>query len=95
LALKRIGSAAEFFLTRHWQRTVIGPYVLTTVETRRGVFETSVTWGDDGPEVDAFGSGRSFDQASAEENHAEVRAAITRDVGDGARLVVDFPPPAA
>jgi len=95
VSLKRIGSAAEFFLTRYWQRTVIGPYVLTTVETRPGVFETTVNWGDDGPEVDAFGSGRSFDKASAEENHEEVEEAITNRVGKCARIVIDFPPPAA
>lgn len=95
MALKRIGSAAQFFLTRYWQRTVIGPYVLTTVETRPGVFETTVTWGDDGPEVDVFGSGRSFDRPSAEENHEEVQEAITSRVGNRARIVVDFPPPAA
>lgn len=93
MALRPIGSAAEFFLKRHWQRTVIGPYVLTTVEVRRGTFETSVTWGDGGPEVDVFGSGQSFDQGSAEETHAELSKSIEREVGRPA--VVDLPPPAA
>jgi hypothetical protein len=95
LPLRTIGSAARFFLTRYWQRTVIGPYVLTTVETRPNIFDTSVTWGEAGPEVDVFGSGRAFDSVAARENHAEVEKAIRRDLGIGARSFIDFPPPAA
>jgi hypothetical protein len=93
MALRPIGSATRFFLTRHWQRTVIGPYVVTTVEFCRDVYKTSVTWGDGGPEVDVFGSGESFDQDSAEETHTAITNAIERAVGRSA--VIDFPPPAA
>lgn len=93
MALRLIGSAAAFFLTRYWQRTAIGPYVLTTAEVRRDVFETTVTWGDGGPEVDVFGSGRSFDQGSAEETHTALSNVIERAIGRPA--LVDFPPPAA
>jgi hypothetical protein len=95
LPLKTIGSAARFFLTRYWQRTVIGPYVLTTVETRPNVFDTSVTWGEEGPEVKVFGSGRAFDCVAAQENHVEVEEVIRRRLGAGTRIVTDFPPPAA
>jgi hypothetical protein len=93
MALRPIASAAGFFLTRHWQRTAIGPYVVTTAEVRRDVFETSVTWGDEGPEVSVFGSGKSFDQGSAEETHTALSTVIERAVGLPA--VADFPPPAA
>jgi hypothetical protein len=81
MALRPIGAAAQFFLTRHWQRTVIGPYVLTTVEIRPGTYETSVTWGDGGPEIDAFGSGRAFDREAAEDTHREMREAIEHAAG--------------
>jgi hypothetical protein len=93
--LRTIGSAAEFFLNRHWQRTVIGPYVLTTVEVRWGVYESSVTWGDGGPEVDLFGSGQSFDKGTAEDTHAELSEKIKREVGPSVAAAVDFLPPAA
>jgi hypothetical protein len=95
MALKMIGSAVEFFLKRHWQRTVIGPYVVTTVEVRAGVYESSVTWGDGGPTVDLFGSGRAFDKEAAEDTHRELGRRVRRQTGPTAATAVDFPPPAA
>ncbi|MGN6274679.1 MAG: hypothetical protein ACTHNP_01965 [Solirubrobacterales bacterium] len=65
------------------------------METRPNVFDTSVTWGEEGPEVEAFGSGRAFDSVAAKENHADVEEAIRRHIGAGARSFIDFPPPAA
>lgn len=93
IALKTIGEAARFFLTRHWVRTRIGPYVVTTTEVRPSAFETSVTWGEDGPEVDQFGSGLAFELADAKSNHeaicSEVEAAV------GLVRISATPPPAA
>lgn len=90
-----IGAAAKFFLERFWVQTVIGPYVLTTVESRPGVYDTTVTWGEDGPEVDAFGSGQSFDETAAQENHEEVEASIVKQIGAGSHTVLGNPPFAA
>jgi hypothetical protein len=93
IALKTIGEAARFFLTRHWVRTRIGPYVVTTTEVRPSAYETSVTWGEDGPEVDQFGSGLAFELADAKSN----QEAICRRVEAGIGLVgmSASPPPAA
>ena len=52
IALKTIGEAARFFLTRHWVRTAFGPYAVSTSEVRPGAYETRVTWGEEGPEVE-------------------------------------------
>jgi hypothetical protein len=90
-----IGIAARFFLERYWVQTLIGPYVLTTVESRPGVFDTTVTWGEGGAEVHAFGSGQAFDKAAAEENHEEVESAIVEQVRVVAKTIVGSLPPAA
>ncbi len=81
IALKTIGSAAKFFLTRHWERSWVGPYVITTTEARPGAYETTVTWGEAGPQVEQFGSGLSFDLDGAEDVHREVCERVEREVG--------------
>lgn|GEM_PF-1912232 len=93
IALKTIGEAARFFLTRHWVRTRIGPYVVATTEVRPSAYKTSVTWGDDGPEVEQFGSGFAFDQADARTNHEAICSRVEGGVGL-VRMTVT-PPPAA
>lgn len=93
IALKTIGEATHFFLTRHWVRTRIGPYVVTTTEVRPSAYETTVTWGEDGPEVERFGSGLAFDREGAEEVHERVCEAVEGETG---RLPLPLlPPPAA
>lgn len=93
IALKTIGEAARFFLTRYWVRTQIGPYVVATTEVRPSAYETSVTWGEDGPEVEQFGSDLAFALIRAQKNHD----AICRAVEDSVRLgrVPVAPRPAA
>lgn len=93
IALKTIGEAARFFLTRHWVRTRIGPYVVTTTEVRPSAYETAVTWGDEGPEVEQFGAGIAFELSDAKVNHE----AICNRVEAGVGLVRAFvtSPPAA
>lgn len=80
-APRSIGNAARFFLTRHCERTAIGPYVVTTTEARPRRFETSVTWGQAGPEVEAFGSGVAFDLPNAKAVHAELCQCIEEITG--------------
>lgn len=91
--MKAIGNAARFFLTRYWVRTRIGPYVVTTVEVRRSAFETGVTWGEDGPEIDEFGAGLAFDRGGATENHEAICEQV--EVSVGRVGVPASPPPAA
>lgn len=93
IALKTIGEAARFFLTRHWVRTRIGPYVVTTTEARPSAFETSVTWGEDGPEVEQFGSGLAFELSDAKANHEAICNQV--EAGVGLVRVAATPPPAA
>ncbi|HEU5105232.1 MAG TPA: hypothetical protein VFU11_05280 [Solirubrobacterales bacterium] len=81
MALKPIGEAARFFLTRHWVRTRIGPYVVTTTEARPSAYETSVTWGEDGPEVKQFGSGLAFELSDAAANHEAICTGVESNVG--------------
>jgi hypothetical protein len=88
-----IGEAARFFLTRHWVRTRVGPYVVTTTEVRPKAYETSVTWGEDGPEVERFGSGLAFDLADANANHLAICHKVEAVVGQAP--VPAGPPPAA
>ncbi len=76
-----IGEAARFFLTRHWVRTRVGPYVVTTTEVRPKAYETTVTWGEDGPEVERFGSGLAFDPAVADANHLAICRRVEAVVG--------------
>ncbi|MBS1860445.1 MAG: hypothetical protein JSS68_01915 [Actinobacteria bacterium] len=92
-ALKTIGEAARFFLTRHWVRTHVGPYVVTTAEVRRSTFHTSVTWGEDGPEVDDFGSGLAFELPDANANHEAICERVEESVGL-VRLPAPRPPAA-
>lgn len=93
IALKTIGEAARFFLTRHWVRRGVGPYVITTVEVRPSAYETSVTWGEDGPEVEHFGSELTFDLGEAKGNQARICARVEAAVGP-ARPSVRRPPAA-
>ncbi|HEX7244093.1 MAG TPA: hypothetical protein VF245_00835 [Solirubrobacterales bacterium] len=93
IALKTIGEAARFFLTRHWVRTRIGPYVVTTSEVRPSAYETSVTWGEDGPEVERFGSGLAFEPEGAAENHEAICERVEASVGR-VRAPVPHPPAA-
>lgn len=81
IALKTIGEAARFFLTRHWVRTAVGPYVITTVEVRPSAYETSVTWGEDGPEVSHFGSELAFERDEASGNHEQLCGRVEAEVG--------------
>jgi hypothetical protein len=92
---KRIGSSARFFLTRYWEQTSIGPYVVTSVEVRPGVYETSVTWGEDGPEVELFGSARAFDRENAEAAHEEICDRVEESIGAERAPLVGGLPPAA
>lgn len=93
IALKTIGEAARFFLTRHWVRTRIGPYVVTTTEVRPSAYETSVGWGEDGPEVELFGSGLAFDLSDAKANHEEICSRVEAGVGL-VRVPATLPPAA-
>jgi hypothetical protein len=94
MTLRTLGSAARFYLTRHWQRTVIGPYVVTTTEERKGIYLTTVSWRDCGPEVKTFGSARSFALDRAEEAHEELCQLVERESGRK-RLEFDWRPSAA
>lgn len=93
IALKTIGEAARFFLTRHWVRTRVGPYVVTTTEVRPSAYETTVTWGEDGPEVDYFGSGLAFELKDATDNHEAICGQVEASVGL-VRLPAPRPPAA-
>ncbi len=81
IALKTIGEAARFFMTRYWVRTSIGPYVVTTTEVRPSAYETGVTWGEDGPEVEQFGSGLAFELDDAKANHEAICSQVEAGVG--------------
>ena len=93
IALRTIGEATRFFLTRHWVRTRIGPYVVSTTEVRPSAYETRVTWGEEGPEVERFGSGLALDRERAEEIHEELCGALESETGT--RGVSTTPVPAA
>ena len=95
IAIKTLGSAARFFLTRHWERSWVGPYVITTTEVRPGAYETTVTWGAGGPQVEQFGSGHSFDLDNADAVHEEVCERVEREVGLECSPAPDPYPPAA
>jgi hypothetical protein len=93
IALKTIGEGARFFLTRHWVRTRIGPYVVTTTEVRPSAYETSVCWGEDGPEVELFGSGLAFELSDAKANHEVICNGVEAGVGL-VRVSATLPPAA-
>jgi len=95
IALKTIGEATRFFLTRHWQQASIGPYVITTAETRPGRFETTVTWGEEGPRIQRFGSALSFDLEGALDSHEEMCERVEREAGIERRFPTPPQPPAA
>jgi hypothetical protein len=73
--------AAEFFLTRYWNKTAIGPYVVVTCEVRPSAFETTVTWGDGGAQVDRFGSALAFDEGNARQAHDDLCEQIEQGTG--------------
>lgn len=92
--MKLVGKAArKFFLTRHLDRSWIGPYVVTTVEVRPGALETTVTWGEGGLQVEQFGSGLAFDLERADELHDAVCVRVEEEVGV-ARIPAPLPPAA-
>lgn len=93
ITLKTIGEATRFFLTRHWVRTRVGPYVVTTTEVRPSAYETSVTWGDEGAEVECFGSGLAFDLDDATANHEAICRRAEVDAGTF-RMPTSRPPAA-
>ncbi|HEY5052537.1 MAG TPA: hypothetical protein VII45_03925 [Solirubrobacterales bacterium] len=95
MELKTIGSAARFFVMRYRRQTSIGPYVVTTAEVRPAAYETSVTWGEGGPQIESFGSGFSFDEGNAAAAHEEVCGAVEVDVGLQRASISDGLPPAA
>lgn len=79
--MKAIGEAAHFFLTRYWVVTCVGPYVVTTTEVRPSAYETSVTWGEGGPEVEQFDSALCFEVAEAEVDHEGACRAVEEATG--------------
>lgn len=79
--MRTIGEGARFFLTRHWVRTRIGPYVVTTTEVRPSAYETTVTWGEGGPQVGDFGSDLTFKPEQAKANHGAICARVKKSVG--------------
>ena len=81
MALRMIGRAAHFFLSRHWERSWVGPYMVTTVEVRPSAYETSVTWGEGGPQVEQFGSGLAFDRKGAVALHEEICSRAEAELG--------------
>jgi hypothetical protein len=90
--MKTIGEAAQFFLARDWVRTRVGPYIVTTTEVRPSAYETGVTWGEDGPEVEHFGCGLAFDLGDATANHEAICEQVEASVGS---VRVPAPPPCA
>jgi hypothetical protein len=78
---KTIGEAARFFLTRYRVNTLVGPYVITTTEVRPGRFETTVTWGEGGPEVEHFGSDPTFARSAAAVRHEETCEHVEASAG--------------
>jgi hypothetical protein len=81
IALKTIREAARFIVARFWVRTRIGPYVVTTTEVRPGAYETGVTWGEDGAEIEDFGEGLAFDIGGAKANHKAICEQVEAEAG--------------
>lgn len=75
--------------------TRVGPYVVTTAEVNLGRYETAVTWGEDGPEIDSFSSGKSFSKGAAEQTHSEILDEVKEAVGPGVAISPFQLPPAA
>jgi hypothetical protein len=73
--------AAEFFLTRYWNRTAVGPYVVVTCEVQPSAYETTVTWGDGGSQVDCFGSAFAFDEGNARKAHDDLCEQVELNTG--------------
>jgi len=67
--------------------------VVTTAEARTNAFETSVTWGEDGPEVEHFGGGLAFGLHHATANHEVICEQVEASVG--LVRIPASPPPAA
>lgn len=80
-SLRPIGLAARFFLTRHWEQTWVGPYVITTAEVRPSAYETTVTWGEGGPQVESLGSALCLDLADARAAHEAACVRVERELG--------------
>jgi hypothetical protein len=81
IGMKTIGEAARFFLTRHRACARVGAYVVTTTEVRPSAFETTVTWGEGGPEVEHFDGELAFDLDDAKSNHEAVCERVEASVG--------------
>ena len=67
--------------------------MVTTVEVRPSAYETGVTWGEDGPEVEEFDNGLAFDLGDADRNHQAICEEVEASVGLVG--VPDSPPTAA
>jgi len=78
---RRSAFSARAFLARYWKQSRVGPYAVTTTEVRPGAYETTVTWGEDGPEVHQFGSGMAFDLERAEEVQDELCKRVEAEIG--------------
>lgn len=89
------GVAFRLFLTRHWQRTPVGPYVVTTAEVEVGKFETTASWGEGGPEIEAFGKDVTFRQPDARIAHDDMCRAAERATGIARSISLGGPTPAA
>lgn len=66
---------------------------MTTTEVRPSAYETGVTWGEDGPEVEQFGTGLAFEKGGADANHEEICEQVEAAVGL-ARVPPGAPPAA-
>jgi len=91
--MRTIGEATRFFRTRHWAGTRVGPYVITTTEVRPSAYETTVTWGEAGPEVERFGPGLAFERERADELHEGLCEEVEEATGLR-RLPLPLPPAA-
>lgn len=89
------GVAFRLFLTRHWERTPVGPYVVTTAEVAVGRFETTASWGESGPEIEAFGKDVTFSQADARIAHEDLCRVAERATGIARSISLGGPSPAA
>lgn len=75
---------------------MIGPYVISTAEVRPGAFETTVTWGLDGPQLDeAFGAELTFSELDAMDAHEAMCVLVESEAGRGRMAVTSGLPPAA
>lgn len=92
-ALRPARLAVRLVVTRHWRTTPVGPYAVVTVEVEPERYETSVTWGEGGAEVEPFAVVRRWGDADAEAAHDALCERIERELGAERRSAAR--PPAA